>query len=336
VTDRRSFVDGDTRAVRRASRMVGLQITVAFAAVVLAIVLGVFVFVDSRVKPSELFEAVPDNADLDVSAEIVLRVAILLGLALIVIAGVLSWFVTRRAVKPLGEALRIQRNFVADASHELRTPLTVLDARLQLLQRSLPAGDPSVSIVEDLRGDTRSLIVVVNDLLESVEAAGSRPSGSPAAVPLGPVVRLAVESMRVLGAERGVEIEFSHPDEVETFLPAASANRCMVALLDNALRFSPDGSTIRVELAVVKGMARVSVRDHGPGIRGIDPSRVFDRFAHAGPAVDGGGSTRTGFGIGLSLVRDIVVRNGGSVSVVDSSENGTEIAFSVPVAHTRL
>jgi hypothetical protein len=125
----RRTLDSDTRAVRRASRMVGLQITVASAAIVLAVVLGVFLFVLARVKPAELFEAVPDPDKVNVSAVLLLRTAVGFGLLLIVVAGVLSWLVARHAVRPLGTALRMQRSFVADASHELRTPLTVLDAR---------------------------------------------------------------------------------------------------------------------------------------------------------------------------------------------------------------
>jgi signal transduction histidine kinase len=74
------------------------------------------------------------------------------------------------------------------------------------------------------------------------------------------------------------------------------------------------------------------VRDHGPGITGIEPSRIFDRFARSGDAVGGGGTTRTGFGIGLSLVRDTVERFGGSASVIETSRSGTVIELRLPAA----
>ena len=323
--------DSDAQAVRRASRIVGVQIAVACAVVVLGIVVAVFLFVISQVKPSELFEPIPDTNNLDVSAEDVLRAAVILGIVLIILAGALSWFVTRRAVRPLGEALRIQRSFVADASHELRTPLTVLDARLQVLQRGLSPDDPSGATVVELRRDTKSLIDIVNDLLEAAEVEAAN-TNRVVATQLNPVLELAVDSMRLIGAEKAVRITIEDPEPVWTYLAPTSAHRCVVALLDNALRFSPDGSTVVVAVAATKSTVSVTVRDSGPGIQGIDPARVFDRFAHSGAAIDGGGSTRSGFGIGLALVRDIAVRQGGSVRVLESSASGTAIVFSVPRA----
>ncbi|MET4782513.1 HAMP domain-containing sensor histidine kinase [Glaciihabitans sp. UYNi722] len=282
----RRIVDSDVLAVRRASRMVGVRITVMSTAVVLVVILAVFVFILSEITPSELFEPVPDPDNLDINAITLLKAAVVLGVVLIALAGLLSWLVTRRAVRPLGEALRIQRSFVADASHELRTPLTVLDARLQILQRKLPADDPSADLVIELRRDTHSLIQIVNDLLESAEAVGS--SGVDARVPTGltPAVELAVESMKLIGAERSIAIELIAPVDASMYLSATSAHRCDVALLDNALRFSPEDSIVQVIVDVGKSTATVTVRDHGPGIRGIDPARIFDRFAHSGAAIN--------------------------------------------------
>ncbi len=311
-----------------------MQIAVACAVVVLGIVLAVFLFVISQVKPQELFEPVPDTNNLDVSAEDVLRAAVVLGIVLIVLAGALSWYVTSRAVRPLGEALRIQRSFVADASHELRTPLTVLDARLQVLQRRLSPDDPSAATVGELRRDAKTLVDIVNDLLESAEVQDAS-ANRVVATQLNPVVELAVDSMRLIGEEKAVRIAIEDSEPVWTYLAPTSAHRCVVALLDNALRFSPNGSTVVVAVTATKSTVSVTVRDSGPGIQGIDPARVFDRFAHSGAAIDGGGSTRAGFGIGLALVRDIAVRQGGSVSVLESSAGGTAIVFTVPRARNR-
>jgi signal transduction histidine kinase len=328
------LTDSDADAVRRASRRVGWQITVATAVVVFAAIAAVFLFVLSRVKPRELFELVPDQNNIDISADDVLVVAFVLGTVGVVLAGVLSWIIARRAVRPLGDALRIQRAFIADASHELRTPLTVLDARLQVLQRSLSADDPSSPVVSELRRDARSLMDVVNDLLEAAEAASGRGG---AAVPenLTAIAELAVESMRVIGQDRNVRIDLDAPGPLFSSLPAVSGHRCLVALLDNALRYSPDGAVVTVTLRGTKNRVTLEVKDQGPGIQGISPDRVFDRFARSGDAAGGGGTTRTGFGIGLALVRDIAVSHGGTVAVKETSPHGTVVAFSVPRASDR-
>lgn len=332
MTGQRPAVDSDTLAVRRASRTVGTRIALACTIVVLVIILAVFVYILSQISAAELFEPVPDTDNLQVSAVGLLRAAAVLGVALIVLAGAMSWLVTRRAVQPLGEALRMQRAFVSDASHELRTPLAVLDARLQILQRSLPAGDPSSEIVTELRSDAKDLIHIVNDLLESAEI-GRATADENAVIDVNATVHAAVRSMTLLAAHKQIAIELDAPSPATAHVPAPRITRCIVALLDNALRFSPPGSSVAVELATTKKTVSITVRDRGPGIQGIDSARIFDRFAHSNAAVDSSGDrTSTGFGIGLSLVREIAVRYGGSVAVVDTSEKGTTIRFVVPRA----
>ncbi|MCY7287200.1 MAG: HAMP domain-containing histidine kinase [Cryobacterium sp.] len=325
----RPIVDSDTLAIRRASRLVGTRIAVACAAVVAVVIVAVFVYILSEISPGELFEPVPDTNNLRVSAVKLLRAAAVLGVALIVLAGLLSWWVTRRAVQPLGEVLRIQRAFIADASHELRTPLAVLDARLQILQRTLPEGDPSAPLVAELRSDTKDLVHVFNDLLESAEIGGAAviPTSS---TDVNAAIAAAVGSMALIAVDKQVSIEFVPTQSASAPLPASSVTRCMVALLDNAVRVAPTGSVIFVEATVAARSLAVTVRDCGPGIVGIDPARIFDRFAHSSTAVDGAGDARTGFGIGLSLVREIAVRYGGAVTVVESSPAGTAIRLSLP------
>ncbi|KGJ71997.1 hypothetical protein GY21_18295 [Cryobacterium roopkundense] len=323
------IVDSDTLAVRRASLLVGTRIAVACAAVVAVVIVAVFVYILSEISPGELFEPVPDTDNLQVSAVNLLWAAAVLGVALIILAGVLSWLVTRRAVEPLGDVLRLQRAFVADASHELRTPLAVLDARLQILQRTLPAGDPSSSVVAELRGDAKDLIHIVNDLLESAEIGGAAAHDTDV-TDLVAAVDDAVQSLVLIAVDQHITIEIDATQPAPVRVPASSITRCVVALLDNAVRFAPSGSIITVGVAVTKKMVTVTVRDRGPGIQGIDPARIFDRFAHSGAAVDSGGHARTGFGIGLSLVREIAVRYGGTVHVVDSSVAGTAIRLTLP------
>jgi signal transduction histidine kinase len=330
-TDR--IVDSDTLAIRRASRLVGTRIAIACTAVVTVVIVAVFVYILSEISPGELFEPVPDTDNLQVSAVKLLRAAAVLGVVLIVLAGVLSWLVTRRAVQPLGDVLRIQRAFVADASHELRTPLAVLDARLQILQRTLPADDPSAATVAELRRDAKDLIHIVNDLLESAEI-GDAAVPDTVVVDLVAAVDTAVQSMALIAVEKHITIELDAPHPSPVRVPASGITRCVVALLDNAVRFAPSESIITVGVIVTKKTVAITVRDRGPGIQGIDPARIFDRFAHSGTAVDGGGGggAGTGFGIGLSLVREIAVRYGGSVHVVDSSAAGTAISLTLPRA----
>ena len=326
----RRLDDADAHAVRRASRIVGTQITLAFTFVVLAVLVAAFVFVFHHIPPERLFDPELHEETIDVGGIDIITAGVVIGIGAIILAGTVSWFATRRAVRPLGDALRIQRTFVADASHKLRTPLSVLDARLQLLQRGLATTDPSTTTVAELRRDTKTLIEIVNDLLTSAEVGGSDRRDE--AVIVNPIVLLAAESMRILASEKSVTVTVSQVPPMATRMPAASVHRCVVALLDNALDFAPPGSEVHVSLSQVRSSVRIAVSDKGPGITGIAPERIFDRFARSGEAVDGGGSSHSGFGIGLSLVRDTVERAGGTASVAKSSAKGTEIELIIPAA----
>ena len=313
--------------MRRASRSVGVQIAVASSALVVVVLIAAFAFVFAHIDPSRLFEPGRHESSIDVGGLDILVGAVVIGAAAIVLAGVVTWYATRRAVRPLGAALRLQREFVANASHELRTPLAVLDARLQYLQRRLPPSDPASGTVAELRRDTGMLVQTVNELLAGVENV---PDATAEPVDLVPALEVAVESMQILAASRGVQITLDAPEQVTTRVPAVSMHRCVVALVDNALRFSPRGATITVSLRADRAQAELRVRDRGSGIHGIDPSRIFERFARG----TGGGADegRRGFGIGLALVRDTVERYGGTATVASSSDDGTEVLITLPRA----
>lgn len=318
----------DLLEVRAASRSVGLQLAIASGALVVAAIGVAFFFVLDQLRPSEMNEPPkPGEHKIYIDTTEAMIAFIVVGLLAVAIAGVLSTIVTRRAVRPLGRALQVQRDFVADASHELRTPLAVLDARLQVLQRGLPAGDPSTATVAELRADARTLIDVVNDLLL---AADPEREAAVEPAPLTEPVARAVDSLRVLAAEAGVELVLEADPAVRTTVPAASAQRCATALVDNALAHSPAGGTVRVAVARDGAHAVLTVTDQGPGIVGIDPARVFDRFARAQTAAPR--RTGAGFGIGLALVREIAARHGGEVVVESTGPSGTVIAMRVPAA----
>ncbi|AUG31021.1 HAMP domain-containing sensor histidine kinase [Microbacterium sp. NFH-22A-Y] len=286
------------------------------------------VFVFHQIPLTDLFDRNRHEEMVDIGGLDIIVGGIALGLLAIILAGTLGLLATRRAVAPLVDALGRQRRFVADASHELRTPLAILDTRLQVLERSMPADDANRELVDELRGDSRNLINVVNDLLDSVDVTST---GVVPSRPVAPSVTDAATSMRVIAEERGIHLRVDAiPDDRRAAIPPASLHRALVALIDNAVKHSPAGGEVLVTTGTDRTTTWIAVRDHGAGIQGISPERVFDRFARSSLAVDGGGSARTGFGIGLSLVQDTVGRFGGTVEVTSTSENGTTITMTLP------
>ncbi|MDF2046071.1 HAMP domain-containing sensor histidine kinase [Microbacterium sp. Kw_RZR3] len=323
-------LDADALLVRAAARRVALTITVAVSLLVVAVLVAAFSVVLTQIPLGDLLHPGPRETVVDIDGVDILLAGTLIGVAAIASAGLLGWLVTRRAVRPLVDALRRQREFVADASHELRTPLAVLDARIQVLQRSLTPSDPHASVVADLRADSRALIGVMADLLESVEIPKDAVS-EPA--PVAPVVESSIAAMRLLARQREVTlVSRLSSDDLRVSMPASSLQRCVVALVDNAVKHSPAAGKVVVSVRREGRHVRIDVTDEGPGIRGISPDRVFDRFARSAHAVGGGGSSRSGFGIGLALVQDAVTRYGGSAIVSTTSDAGTTMTLRIPVS----
>jgi signal transduction histidine kinase len=325
--------DPDARLVRDASRRVAVTITLAVSALVVAVLIAALCVVFSQISPAQLLTPGHHETVVDIEGVDILLWGATIGGVAIALAATLSILVTRRAVAPLVDALRRQRRFVADASHELRTPLAIVDACIQLLDRALPADDPNRPLVAELRDDSRALTAVVADLLDSIDVPSAGPVDP---IEAAPVLRSAVSAMRALAHERGVEIV---QVEAQTGLTVAiaetSLHRSLVALIDNAVKHSPAGSTVTVSAAESRHVVRISVSDQGSGIRGISAERVFDRFARSADAVDGGGSARTGFGLGLSLVQETVSRYGGDAVVTSTSATGTTITLRLPVRAPR-
>jgi two-component system OmpR family sensor kinase len=324
----RAISDPDAAALRRASRNVGVQIALASTILVVFVVIAAFAFVFAHLDPKELFRGGHHESTIDIGGLDILVAALGIGAVAVALAGLLSWFATRRAIRPLGDALRLQRSFVSNASHELRTPLAVLDARLQYLQRGLGVDDPASATVADLRRDAGTLVQIVNDLLVTAEEGGAATADAP--IDIEPIVQLAAESMGILAAEREVAIALD-VRPVNAMVSPASIHRCVVALLDNALRFAPRGSTIGVSLTQDRGFAELRVSDSGPGITGIDPDQVFERFARG----EGGDTSAGGFGIGLALLRDTVTRSGGTASVERTGPGGTTMLIRLPRSRRR-
>jgi two-component system OmpR family sensor kinase len=328
-------LDPDARATRRASLVIGWQIVLASAALVVGIVVVTLVFLLHQAIPREQIEQLrSSDPRVYVDTADVLQALVVIGVGAVVFAGVISWVIARRAVRPLGEALRLQRQFVADASHELRTPLAVLDARLQVLQRRLTQGDPqdpggTARTVAELRADSRSLIDIVNDLLLAADATVTTEPAP--ALEAGPVIAEAVDSLRILARDKGVRLVLETRGEGSVRLGATSLRRSVVALVDNAISHSPGEGTVRIVVSRLDGFLELTVVDEGPGIVGIAPERVFERFARAEAAAETP-SARKSFGIGLALVRDIVERQGGRVQVVETSPTGTSMRLSLPIA----
>jgi signal transduction histidine kinase len=223
-----------------------------------------------------------------------------------------------------------RRAFVATASHELRTPLASLDGMLELLDDDLRAGDSDIDEVRALlaraRVQSRRLARLAADLLDlSRLDAEVKLRSEP--VELSELSRAVLAEFELVTAERDISstLELAD-DQVWALADPGSVARIVRILLDNAVRVSPAGSRVTVELHN-GSTAELSVADQGSGIRPEDRQVIFERFQRGR---DTGG--KAGFGLGLAIGRELAERMGGELVLDDSYSPGARFMLRLPVA----
>ena len=223
-----------------------------------------------------------------------------------------------------------RRAFVATASHELRTPLTSLDGMLELIADDLRTGEPDLEDARDLldraRVQSRRLGRLAADLLDlSRIDAEVQLRSEP--VELGELSRAVLAEFEVRESERGVMSVLQDGDgPVWALGDPGSVARIIRILLDNAVRVSPPGSEVRIELRRKPGPS-LTVCDQGPGVPSDERDLIFERFKRGR---DTGG--QAGFGLGLAIGRELAQRMGGELVLEASADVGARFTLRLPAA----
>jgi two-component system sensor histidine kinase MprB len=230
----------------------------------------------------------------------------------------------------LGASQDRQRRLVADASHELRTPLTSLRTNLDLLAQADDEGGlppaARAELLADVRAQIEELTTLVGDLME---LARDEPSSSTdEQVELGEVVERALARVRRRApATPDAALRFEtdlEPWWVEG--DSGALERAVANLLDNAVKWSPPGGSVRVRLAPEGGsQAMLTVDDQGPGIAAEDLPHVFERFYRSEES-----RSMPGSGLGLAIVRRVAERHGGTVTAGAAPEGGARLSLRLP------
>lgn len=326
----------DADMLRAAARRIAWQFSIASALIVL-IVAGLVLALRPILhdgRPGRTADALSyDDAgfggavgDDDGLLRDALIIAAFVGIA---IAGILGFWIARRAVAPLGDALALQRRFVADAGHELRTPLTVLHTRAQLLARRLAPGDPARPVVDQLLDDSRVLGEIVDEMLESAALAGDPRRGEP--LSSAELVMDSAASMQVLAGEAKVSLAVETPQDLPIRGSRTALRRALTALVDNALSHTPAGGHVVIATAPFGDRVLITVTDDGEGLADGDADRLTERFARGqASATRVGGGRR--FGLGLSLVREVATAHGGTFSLTGLPGAGVRATIELPGA----
>jgi signal transduction histidine kinase len=234
----------------------------------------------------------------------------------------------RRRVEELARLSELRADFVSLVSHELRSPMAAVIGAARTLQdrwRMLSAAQRE-SFLALIGDETTRLAELVGDVLDTSRIEAGTFSYRFDEVDLGRVVDEAVETAVL--AQQEVPVVAS----VRGALPAIRGDRARLRqvlgnLIENAVKYSPEGGEVRVSAAASNGSVRISVRDSGPGIPRDQQARIFEKFGRA----DVEGGSKPGTGLGLFIARSIAEAHGGSLDVNSGADQGSTFTLSVPV-----
>ena len=223
---------------------------------------------------------------------------------------------------------RIRRDFVANASHELKTPVASIQALAETLADAAGQDHEATSrFLPRLEQEASRLSSLVNDLLDLSRLEGE-PAGT-VGVDLSAVVADEAARLRPRAEAAGLRLVVEASEPVVVAGSRSDLGLLVNNLVDNAIRYSPDGGEIRATVRVQGGTVELRVADTGLGIAGRDQDRIFERFYRADPARS---RATGGTGLGLSIVRHVAESHGGTVSVRSVLGAGSTFIVRLPLA----
>jgi signal transduction histidine kinase len=224
-------------------------------------------------------------------------------------------------VQKVEAAMERQRAFAADASHQLRNPLSAVMLRLEGLALSLPPG--SEEEIQDLRQEAERLTRVLDDLLEL--ALAEEGGATVETIDLAVLVEERVTAWQVVADQRAITVCRSWAGPVLGAADPTGVGSAFDAVIDNALKFSPEGASVTVEVAEAGDDVEIRVTDEGSGLPPEELARIGDRFWRSP-----GHQNVDGSGLGLSVARALLEASGGRLEVAAARGAGLRVTMAVP------
>ncbi|MBT9140652.1 MAG: Alkaline phosphatase synthesis sensor protein PhoR [Dehalococcoidia bacterium] len=226
----------------------------------------------------------------------------------------------------LQEMTRQLREFVSNASHEMRTPLTSLNILVKSLREYPLEAEEREEFLADIDQEVERLIHLVESLLDLTRLDRLGTDDTMSMTDIVPTVRNTLEILKKRADEKRIALEYSLPDATEpVFAALHQVKQVVLNLVDNAIKYTPEGGHVQVGLFQEAERLLLSVTDSGIGIPPEHREKIFERFYRVDKARS---REQGGTGLGLAIVKEIVTRHGGEI-LVEDNENGLGTTFIV-------
>ena len=284
-----------------------------------------------RQQPNQIDTQLP-FLDPDVIAETKGRIEI----TLIIINGIIitfttfgGYFLAGRTLRPIQEMLERQNMFVTDASHELRTPLTAMKSEIEvgLRDKGLKSTDMK-QILESNLEEVDNLQLLTDNLIKLTKYQTTNKPLLTDTIQIQAMVEKAIKMVKREADKKSIRITNTSANETVHGNTSMFTELCII-LLDNAIKYSSNKTFIHVDSKRIDGKIQLTITDHGIGIDEKDIPHLFDRFYRADSAR--AKTTAKGYGLGLSIAKEIVDYHNGSIQVQSVLHKGSTFTILIPV-----
>jgi signal transduction histidine kinase len=245
---------------------------------------------------------------------------------------VLAWQTAETHAAELRAADRAKDEFLAVLSHELRTPLNAMLGWLSMLRNGGVSEDRRVHALEIIDRNAHAQAQLIDDLLEVSRILMGKMRLDKRPLSVVPAVSSVIDSLRPTADAKGVTLHGVDQAEADTLIISADAGRftqIMTNLITNGMKFTPSGGAVWVNVDAAHDNVKISVRDTGIGIAPEFLPYVFDRFRQADASTT---RSYSGLGMGLAIVRDLVLLHGGHIEAYSNGVNqGALFVITLPV-----
>ncbi len=231
----------------------------------------------------------------------------------------------------LQSSLSSQREFVSAASHELRTPLAALKAEIEMANcAGSLSPDDQKAVFEEVEYRVEQLIRLSESLLVLAQGDEGSMKFNLILQPVEPLIRDSLAAYQAVAGHKGVILVLDTEPGVECEIDDLRFKQIVGNLLDNAIRYAPDESIVKVSLHRCQDTAVLKVADQGPGVPEEFLPVAFDRFSRGDPSRSPSGEGQSGSGLGLAIVRMLVERHGGAVNIENLPGSGAQATVRMP------
>lgn len=238
-----------------------------------------------------------------------------------------------RLIERLEDAVTEIRRFTADASHELRTPLAILRSEAESALRKSRTDEEYRATLRVVVDEATRLGKLADQLLMLSRQDAGLDAVLIDAVEIDPILLDVVDSLGSLAASRGVVLKVQCSSNAAVTGNDVRLFQVFCNIIENAIKYSPRGSSVEIESESSGSVVQVAVRDHGPGIAEQHLPRVFERFYRVDPSRN---RAIGGSGLGLAIAKSIVTSHGGTIDVESEVGHGTKVVIACPMSETAV